>query len=339
MKNHTIRDVAREAGVSVSTASRVLNNRPDVAKETRERVQAAMERLVYVANPSARRLAGAKAHAVGLLLPGYGSGYTMETMRGVAQVLREASYDLIAYFAEWDRSGQERAAVASLGRGAVDGLVIAIPHSSDEELLELARHGPPLVLVDHHSVADQVPAVACTNTAGALEGTRYLFSLGHRRIGLITGELHIPAGADRLAGYRQAYHDAGLQVDEELIYRGSFRRAAGYEGTLALMALPKPPTAIFASSDAAAFSAMDALHVLNLRIPQDVSLLGFDDIPTAAESHPPLTTIHQPFLKIGRAAAEMLLRVIEGKPMDGLYQELPTRLMVRGTCARADLAT
>ncbi|HEY64758.1 MAG TPA: LacI family transcriptional regulator [Caldilineae bacterium] len=334
----TIVDVAREAGVSVSTVSRVLNNKPDVAQATREAVRAAIRRLGYVANPSARRLAGGRTGIIGLVVPDFITPYAMEIARGVGEAVREASYDLILYSAGQGREnhrGEERehAWLNILSRGLVDGLLLVLPRSSGEALISLAHRGFPVVLIDHRGIDTDLPSVVATNREGALEATRYLLSLGHRRIGFITGLLNYHAGADRLAGYREALAQAGVPYDPSLVIEGNFRRQSGYEAALALMRLPDPPTAIFASNDESALGALDALRDLGLRVPDDVSLVGFDDISAAAETRPPLTTVRQPLMEMGYQAVQLILAMLNGRS-DVMQQiQLPTRLIVRGSCS------
>ncbi len=331
----TIVDVAREAGVSVSTVSRVLNNKPDVAEATREAVRAAIRRLGYVANPSARRLAGGRTGILGLVIPDFTSPYAMEIVRGVGEATNEAGYDLILYSVldQHRDEERERSWLNILSRGLVDGLLLVLPRSSGEVLMALAHRGFPVVLIDHRGIDSDLPSVSATNTEGALEATRYLLSLGHRRIGFITGLLDYRAGADRLEGYRQALAQAGIPFDPDLVVEGDFQRRAGYEGTLALMRLPDPPTAIFASNDAEAFGALDALRDLGLRVPEDVSLVGFDDIPAAAETRPPLTTVRQPLMDMGSQATQLLFDLLNGRADVHQRIQLPTRLIVRESCS------
>lgn len=335
----TIRDVAREAGVSVSTVSRVLNEKPDVAPATRERVQAAIARLNFRANPAARHLAGAPIRAIGLLLPGLRSQYELEIMRGVADAVAAFGRELVVYYQAEPTPRRLHAQFARLARGAIDGLVIVLPRAAEDEALQLQQRGMPVILVDHRGLGAAVPAVAAANFAGGYEGTRYLINLGHRRIGYIVGEAAIPASTDRLAGYRDALAEAGLPTDERLIYRADFSTIGGYAGARSLMALADPPTAIFAANDASALGVLDGLRDLGLRIPQDVSVVGFDDIRAAADAHPPLTTVRQPLAEMGATAVSMLLDILDGHTLPADRVELPTRLIVRESCAPLETPT
>ncbi len=331
----TIVDVAREAGVSVSTVSRVLNDKPDVAQATREAVRAAIRRLGYVANPSARRLAGGRTGIIGLIVPDITSAYTVEIVRGVGEAANQAGYDLVLYtiLRGHESEERERAWLNMLRRGLMDGLVLVLPRSSGEDLVALSHEGFPVVLIDHRGIDTDLPSVSATNVEGATEATRYLLSLGHRRIGFITGLLRYRAGSDRLEGYRLALTQAGVPFDWTLVVTGDFSRRSGYEGAMALMRLPEPPTAIFASNDVSAFGALDALRDLGLRVPEDVSLVGFDDIPAAAETRPPLTTVRQPLVEMGRRGAELVLALLEGKADVSQRIELSTRLIIRESCS------
>ncbi len=331
----TIVDVARSAGVSVSTVSRVLNNKPDVAASTREAVLAAIQRLGYVANPSARRLAGGRTGIIGLIVPDIMTAYTVEIVRGVGEAVNAAGYDLVLYTVVHKQDGMERERtwLSMLSRGLVDGLVMVLPRCLSDELVELSRRGLPLVLIDHRGIDTELPSVCATNLEGATEATRYLLSLGHRRIGFITGTLQYRAGSDRLAGYKLALAQAGIPFDPTLVVEGDFSHKKGYEGAMALMQLPDPPTAIFASNDVSAFGVLDALRDLRLRVPDEISLVGFDDIPAAAEIRPPLTTVRQPLVEMGRQGAQLVLALLNGQTDVPQRIELPTRLIVRGSCS------
>jgi LacI family transcriptional regulator len=329
----TIRDVAREAGVSVSTVSRVLNEKPDVAPATRERVQAVIASLNFRANPAARRLAGASIRAVGLLMPGLRSQYELDIMRGVAEAVAATGRELVVYYQSDATARKLRALFARLMRSPIDGLVIVLPRSAEDEALQLQQRGMPVVLVDHRGLGTRVPAVAAANFQGGCDGTRYLLGLGHRRIGYIVGDPAVPASGERLAGYQHALAEAGLPVDEGLIYRGDFSSMSGYAAARALMALPDPPTAIFAANDLSALGVLDSLRDLGLRIPQDVSVVGFDDVRNAADAHPPLTTVRQPLAEMGATAVGMLLDILNGQTLPSDRVELPTHLIVRESCA------
>lgn len=327
----TIIDVAREAGVSYATVSRVINNKEHVRPDKREAVLRAMTRLGYVANQQARSLAGGRSRVVGVLVQDLGTSYMGAIIRGIDEALDAAQYDLMLYTTH-RRKMRESAYVGAITRGLADGVLLVLPTNADAYLETLQRQGFPYMLVDHQGDVDNRHSVIATNYQGGYDATRYLIDLGHRRIGHITGILSVGAAAERLAGYRAALAAAGLPADPALVAEGDFFQPTGFSGAQALLDLADPPTAIFAANDDMAFGVIEAAHVRGLRIPEDLSVIGFDDIPHAAFIHPPLTTVRQPLEQMGRVAAETLLHLIDGDK-DVLTQVvLPTELMIRNTC-------
>src|SRR6266700_2134930 len=306
----TIFDVAKEAGVSYSTVSRVINNKEHVSPEKRERVLRAMAELGYVANVQARTLAGGRSHIVGLLVHGLDTSYIGEIMKGIDNELNHASYDLMLYTTH-RRKMKESAYVVKLTRNLVDGLLLVLPRNAEAYLETLRQRHFPHVLVDHQGLPTvEAPAVGATNWQGAYEAASYLVALGHRRIGFITGTMDVGCAQERLAGYKAALEKHGLVIDLELIREGDFFQPRGYICAKGLLALAEPPTAIFASNDISAFGVMEAVRDHGLQIPRDISIVGFDDIPQAASVHPPLTTVRQPLEEMGSIAARMLLKYI-----------------------------
>jgi LacI family transcriptional regulator len=332
MSRCTITDVAREAGVSVSTVSRVLNGKPEVAPATVAAVEQTIKRLGYVANRSARCLAGARARAIGLLIPTF-TDYAIEIMRGVSEILSDSLHDMILYsFDHLRGEGQTRSYTTMLSRSPVDGLIVVLPAYMDGNFLAAYQRERPIVLIDDKSVNVDYPTVGAANVDGALQATRYLLALGHHRIGFITGDRRLSASGERIDGYCQALRDAHVAIDPALIVEGDYIQRGGYQAAMELLALPEPPTAIFASNDEEALGAMDAVQELGLRIPEDISVVGFDDVPAAARARPPLTTVHQPLTRMGRAAVEMLLDLLDGRPLSNKLVLLPTPLVVRESC-------
>lgn len=326
----TIFDVAREADVSYSTVSRVINNK-GVSADKRERVLRAMAELGYVANLQARSLAGGKSNIIGLLVHSLTVEYFGEIARGVDEELAAVNYDLMLYTTH-RRKGRESAYVTRLTRNLVDGLLLVLPRNAEAYLETLRHRGFPYVLVDHQGLGFDVPSVGATNWQGGYDGTRYLIELGHRRIGFITGDMTLGCARDRLVGYQQALRDADLPVDPTLIREGDFLQPRAFTCASELLALAEPPTAIFASNDVSAFGAMEAIRNRGLRIPEDISVMGFDDIPQAAQVHPTLTTVRQPLAEMGRAAAQLLFTYIN-EPDAGVKRiELPTTLSIRESC-------
>ena len=333
--NHvTIVDVAREAGVSYTTVSRVLNNKGNVKPETRERVLMAMTRLGYVVDQRARSLAGGRSQIIGLLVHDVGTSYIGEIIRGIDAELASAQYDLLLYTTH-RRKTKESAYVTTLTRGMADGLLLVLPRDPGAYLETLRQHRFPHVLIDHRGGDEEAPAVAAENLQGAYKATEYLIELKHRRIGFITGAMDQICAQDRLAGYKTALADHGITFDPELVYEGDFFQPLGYAGASALLESPHPPTAIFASNDVSAFGVMEAVRERGLRIPHDVSVVGFDDIPQAAHVHPPLTSVLQPLEEMGRTATRMLLEHIQDPLRPPERVELPTELVLRQSCCPA----
>jgi LacI family transcriptional regulator len=335
----TIYDVAREAGVSYSTVSRVINNK-GVSADKRERVLRAMAELGYVANLQARSLAGGKSHIIGLLVHSLSIEYFDEIAHGVDDELEAISYDLMLYTTH-RRKGRESAYVAKVTRNLVDGLLLVLPRNAEAYLQALSHRRFPHVLVDHQGLGFDVPSVGATNRQGGYDGTSYLIKLGHRRIGFITGDMALGCARDRLAGYQEALSDAGLPADPTLICEGNFLQPQAFSCANELLNLAEPPTAIFASNDVSAFGVMEAVRNRGLRIPDDISILGFDDISQAAQVHPSLTTVRQPLAEMGRAAARLLFTYIN-QPDAAIKQiVLPTELIIRQSCqppAKSSLA-
>ncbi|MBI5929738.1 MAG: LacI family DNA-binding transcriptional regulator [Chloroflexi bacterium] len=326
----TILDVAREAGVSYSTVSRVLSGYEFVKDSTRQRVLEAVERLGYVVNQQARSLAGGKSGVIGLLVPGLDNSYIAEIARGIDEVLSKASYDLLLYTTH--RTSTETSYALKMTKGLADGLLLVVPLLTTAYVETLREQNFPYVLIDQVDPSNRSSVVDSLNRQGAYEGTQYLLSLGHRRIGFITGLMKLRSAEDRLSGYLAALRDAGIPVEQDLIQRGDFWRKEGYEAAERLLSLSNPPTAIFASNDLSAFGAMEAIRAYGLQIPQDISIMGFDDIPQASLVYPRLTTVRQPLDEMGRIAAQLLVEQIENPDRPIHHVTLPTSLVVRESC-------
>jgi len=333
--NITIFDVAEEAGVSFSTVSRVVNNKDHVSPEKRERVLRAMEKLGYVANEQARSLAGGASRVVGLLVDYLSTSYMDEFIRGVDSILEEENYDLVIYTTR-RRKTKESMYVTRLTRGLADGLLLILPRNTAAYLDTLHRRQFPHVLIDYGSDAQSsghdVPSVSATNFRGACDAVNYLLTLGHRRIGCITGDMVFDSARDRLEGYRATLQEHGIPFDPQLVCEGDFLQPSGYQSAHQLLSLPEPPTAIFASNDLMAFGAMEAARKRGLSLPDDLSIVGFDDIPQAAHMHPALTTVRQPVEEIGRSAARLLLKYIAQPTLEVEHIELSTELILRESC-------
>ncbi len=331
----TILDVAREAGVSHATVSRVLNQSAYVDPEKQQRVIQAMMSLGFSVNQHARSLVSNRSHMVGIIVEGISSGYNTQydgpILTGAQAVLSEQQNNLILYNAALYKTNKT-AYITTLTRGLADGFLLLLPDDIRTYTDILRKHHTPYVTIDHQIIDDPGAAVRSTNRQGAYDAASYLLDLGHRRIGFITGHIEWGCSLERLAGYKAALTERGLAVDPTLIQEGNFTQWKGYSDAQALLDLPEPPTAIFAANDSSAFGVMEAVRDRHLRIPDDISVVGFDDLTAAAHVHPPLTTVHQPLERIGRTAAEMILEYIQDPELPPRIVELPTELVIRGSC-------
>ena len=327
----TIIDVAHKAGVSYATVSRVINNEDYVKPATRERVMLAINDLGYVANRQARSLRGGRTNTIGLLVRDLGTGYIGEIARGIDAELANREYDLMLYTTH-GRELKESTYVQTLARGMVDGLLLVLPRNPENYLKSLEQRHFPHVLIDPQSVEETGPSVSATNYQGAYAATKYLIELGHRRIGLISGPLTMRCVHERLEGYRAALLDHQIGLNPAWISEGDFFQPSGFAGAHQLLTLAVPPTAILAANDVMALGVMEAVRDQGLRIPEDISIIGFDDIPQAASVHPALTTVRQPLEEMGRVAVQLLFEYIENPELPACYKVLPTRLCIRGSC-------
>jgi LacI family transcriptional regulator len=326
----TITDIARRAGVSVPTVSRVVNGRSDVSPGTRERVEELLRRHGYRkrAAPPGRRAA-----LIDLVFNDLDSPWAVEIIRGVEEVAHAAGAGTVVS-AIHGRSGDARRWMRNLRARVCDGVVL-VTSSLDPVLhQELGILGVPLVVVDPAgSPALDVPTVGAANRSGGMAATEHLLALGHRRIGLIAGPPRLLCSRARLDGYRAALEGAGVAVDESLIVPGDFRHGSGFAGCYALLDLPEPPTAVFAASDQMALGAIEALRRQGLRVPEDMSVVGFDDLPEVRWSAPPLTTVRQPLADMGKVAARTVLRLTRDERPDSPRVELDTELILRSSTA------
>ena len=325
----TIVDVARHAGVSHSTVSRVLNGYPHVSADTRARVEQAAHDLGYVANLNARGLAGGRSGLVGVVTFEVSSSYIIGVLRGIDGELAASEHDMMLSTNRL-RDQRERDHVTRLSQGPCDGLIVLIPSASELYAEDFAARGYPLVLIDH-AATTHASTVTTQNRAGAEQATRHLIELGHRRIGHIGGIEQFDASDARVEGWRSTLAAHDLDHGDDLIVGGDFQRESGRVGTAELLDRPDPPTAIFAANDMAAVGVLDELRARGLRCPDDVSVVGFDDVPEATLMTPTLTTVRQPMEALGREAVRLLLARIEDPAGPVAHLELATELVVRAS--------
>ncbi len=326
----TIRDVAREAGVSVSTVSRVLNDKDDVAPETYERVRRVIQQLGYTSSLAARSMRNCRTNVIGLIMPDVGDPFSIQVMRGVNQAITEHGYDLIGYTSGTIRmrskAERERHYVSLLNGSIVDGTIIVTPAATSFST------SAPVVAVDPNNESPDCPSVTSTNYDGALSAMEYLIGLGHRRIAFICGRRDLQCANQRLQGYLDALARANIPANQALIEAGDFSTEAGHRCTQRLLSLREPPTAIFAANDQSAIGAMEAAREAGLRIPEDLSIVGFDNIPEASYVNPGLTTVDQFIDRMGYQATQMLISLIHGKPLETDQYRIATQLVIRDSC-------
>lgn len=329
----TIRDIADLAGVSIATVSRVLNDRPDVAAGTRETVLQVVREHGFSTNRGARGLSSGRTGMIGLTLPLVADAYFGPMLSGAAEALYESDMRIVLAptLHEHDR---EVSLVERLMRGTTDGAILMLPEESAEELRVLQRQGFPFVVVDpREPPPDGIPCVAAMHAAGAKQATEHLLELGHRQIGAIAGLPGWYATEERLLGYRAALAGAGILLDPALVVHSDWRIERGTAAARELLSLAEPPTAIFGFNDNVAVGALHAATERGLRVPDDLSIVGFDDTEHAVIVTPRLTSVRQPLAEMGRTGVSLLIRLIEGQRVDALRMELSTKLVVRESTA------
>jgi DNA-binding LacI/PurR family transcriptional regulator len=321
----TMADIAREAGVSVATVSKVLNGRTDVAAPTRRRVQELLSSRRY--RPRRSRPAR-RAAMIELLFDALDDPWAVEIIRGVEGEARSQRMGVIISLTS------ERWIDGLVERGA-DGAIPVLSDLAGPERAQLRELGVPVVIVDPagHSGPEDGYSVGATNWAGGLAATEHLVGLGHRRVAVISGPAHLLCSRARVDGYRNAMEAAGLAVDTALVRSGTFHHDAGFAHAMDLLSRPDRPTAIFAGNDAQAMGVYEAARQRGLRVPADLSVVGFDDLPQSRWLAPPLTTVWQPLDEMARAATRMLVGLLGGSEPRPSRVELATSLIVRESTA------
>jgi LacI family transcriptional regulator len=325
----TIKDVSAAAGVSVKTVSRVLNKERYVRDETRLRVEAVMAALQFRPSLAARSLAGGRSFQVALIWDNPSPYYVFAVQEGVRARCDEEGVRMIAQ--PYGNAGDAGDGIAGLlDTAAPDGLILTPPVCDNPSVLaQLERRGVPYVRITPGVDVGRSASVFIDNHAAAHAMTRRLIEVGHRRIGFVVGHAKYAASAQRLSGYRAALAEAGIDADPSLVEQGLFDFRSGSAAAEALLALPVPPTAIFASSDDMAAGVLATAHARGLRVPEQLSIAGFDDTDLASLVWPPLTTIRQPTRDMAYAAADLLFRGADGKER----RELPFELIERSSTA------
>lgn len=326
-KKFGIADVARSAGVSTTTVSRVLNNISTVTEDNRRRVLETIRQLGYRPNPSAQRLAAGRNNTIGIVLPRFTdmfhSFYVSELIKGVGTATERLKLDLLLHVTD----GR-----AFLNVATVDGLLFADIDGNEEQLDLMLDQRIPCVVMNHYLHELPVSCVAIHNRAAAENVVKYLVKLGHRDIATITGHLRTPVGIERLDGYLNAMKSQGLEVKPHFIEHGDYSGPSARGPAKRLLSHKDRPTAIFAASDEMAVTAIEVALELGLRVPEEVSIAGFDDSPIAAYARVPLTTVWQPLSRVGELSVDILHGLMAGKRTQAVKKLLPTKLVERQSC-------
>lgn len=332
----TIREVARAASVSVATVSRVLNDKGPVRDETRCRVLGIARKLSYAPNGAARSLITRKTSTLGVLLPDLYGEFFSELIRGIDSCARESGYHILVSGSHSDRAEIE--AVLRATRGRVDGLIVMSPDLGARALRNNPVDGLPIVLLNGNG--QRFDSIHVDNYGGARTMVRHLIGLGHRRIAHLSGPVGNSDAAERLRGYRDAMRTVSRQFAKDLVIEGDFREAAGYRVGAILLKRENPPTAVFAGNDSMAIGLLAAFQEAGVRVPRDVAVAGFDDIPIARFTTPALSTVRVPIAELGSRATRRLLQMISRSNVLAVrHDTLPTTLIVRDSCgsSRASL--
>lgn len=336
----TLTDIASALGVAPMTVSRVVNRSGYVSEETREKVLHAVKTMNYRPNGVARNLKRQRTETVGLVLGDISNPYSAELANAVRERLWSSGYNLFICISEHS-ANEDITAFKSLVDHNVDGIIVATRSNEegDERLREIVNSHIPVVVIGRDFQYDGVDLVSADNLTGGFEATRHLIDLGHRRIGFIGADMKDRGRLKRLQGYLDALKAHDIEIDERLVtgirepisnFLGYSTEKMGYEGMKRLLSLPNPPTAVFARNDFTAIGSMTAVKEAGLTIPGDMAIVGFDDIPMAIHTSPPLTTVRQPMRQQGQIAAEMLLRRIgEDHLVDRSERILNCELIIR----------
>jgi LacI family transcriptional regulator len=331
----TIREVARAAGVSVATVSRVLNESGPVAGETRDRIRRIAGELRYIPNGAARSLSMRRTGTLGVLLPDLYGEFFSEVIRGLDQAAQRARFHLLLSSSHNNRNDIEAALQAM--RGRVDGLVVMSPHIDVAVLAANLPESLPAVMLNTAQATAEYDTLSVDNFGGARAMVAHLAGHGHRRIAMVRGPEPNHDAAERLRGYRAALADAGIAADPALEVEGDFTEEAGFRAVRRLLALEPRPTALFAANDSTAIGAMSALREAGVSVPREIAVAGFDDIPIARFLTPALSSVRVSINDLGARAMEQLVRAVEEENRHArVHQTLPTTLVIRDSCGSHD---
>lgn len=326
----TISDVAKTAGVSKATVSRVLNGLP-VSHDTQAKVTRAIKKLEYHPNAQARGLTLRRSDLVGVLVPEFNSPFYAPILDGIESALSDRGYQMVVCCVGQNIT-RSVSYVHLLRERRIDGGLVLTPRSADAEAItKLAEDGFPIVLIDG-AIGAEVSSVVVDSFSGGVQAARRLVSLGHRRIAMIAGPDSLCESSERVRGYVSVMQEAGL--DPEVVSSCGYSLDCGREGALALLSISPRPTAVFCASDMMAIGAMELFSERGLTVPGDIAVIGFDDIRDARLVRPRLTTVSQPMAEMGEMGAAKLLRLISGEERNAVRLVLRTELIVRESCGQ-----
>ncbi|WP_307337377.1 LacI family DNA-binding transcriptional regulator [Caldalkalibacillus uzonensis] len=326
----TIKDVAKLAGVSVSTASYALNGKGNVKPETKMKVLEAAKQLNYQKNGLAMDLKKSKTKTIALILSDLSGPYYSELIKGVQEVTMANGYDLIACSSI---GGKDSTAIKFLTEKRVDGVIILAHNISDEVIMASSRDGFPIIVLDRFLEDQHIISVLVNNTQGAYQATKYLIEQGHRDIAFISGPSNSVDSINRMKGYQQALEEYDIAYQSKWTFTGNFTREGGYHATKLLIMQGDLPTAVFYANDEMALGGYQAFEEMGIKIPDDISVMGFDDIQIAQYLNPPLTTVKQPKYEAGTLAAHLLFQAFDNQEINRRY-DLSTDLVIRGSVAK-----
>jgi DNA-binding LacI/PurR family transcriptional regulator len=332
----TISDVARMAGVSISTVSRVVNETAPVSDEVGERVRSAIEKLSYTPHMAARNLAVRRTNTIGLLLPELSSSFFAPLLRGIEAAVRQTDYDLLIYANPRAAAGYDGRHRQPIGGHNADGMLVFTTTLGEDEIIRNHEHGFPMVLLHRLSPRGlDVPSVIFDNRSGVRQAVNHLVTVhNRRRIAFLRGPLGNQESEERELGYREALHQHSIAFDPALVLRGGYNERGGFNAVNDLIQAGVTFDAIFTGDDESAVGALTALRAANCRVPEDVAVIGFDDLPFAQHLNPPLTTVRAPIEQAGYLAATELFTLLAGGEVD-MLTALPVELVIRQSCGCA----
>ena len=329
----SLNDVAKRAGVSIATVSRVINKGSNVNEETRAKVLKAIKELKYQPSRVAKRLRSksSSSNLLGVLIPDIQNPFYVDVLRGVEDVAYENKYAIIMCDFEQDEK-KEKMYLEILQQESVDGLIVAPAHEKDPKVISLVKEGLPIVCVDRGLVGVDVDVVVVNNREGAFAAVDHLAKSGYKRIAYISGQRQIPSSRYRGEGYQEALEANGLPFDPELVKYGDSKHESAVKLCEELLSLPNPPDAIFTGNNLITLGALETIHKRELNIPRDVAIIGFDDMYWSISLNPPLSAVRQPAYEIGRRAGELLIQRISDPKRSAIQMTMNTELIIRKSC-------